>query len=166
MRSLGKDVLRLILLVFLIIPFITNAQINIGDDVSKINYERPVDYIIGGIEVEGIKYLDKNVIVMLSQIEVGERVQVPGEKISKAIRKLWDQGLFDNIIITATKFEAGKVYLKIYLQERPRLSKFSFDGIRKSEADDIREKINLSRGEVVRYHFLIRTTNIIKVFYA
>jgi outer membrane protein insertion porin family len=150
----------------LCIPLIANAQINIGDDLSKINYERPIDYLIGDIEVEGIKYLDKNVIIMLSQLEVGERVKIPGEKITKAIRKLWDQGLFDNISITATKFEAGKVYLKIYLQERPRLSKFSFDGIRKSEADDIREKINLSRGEVVTDHLLIRTTNIIKDFYA
>lgn len=166
MRRSVKDILRLIIIGVLCIPLIANAQINIGDDLSKINYERPIDYLIGDIEVEGIKYLDKNVIIMLSQLEVGERVKIPGEKITKAIRKLWDQGLFDNISITATKFEAGKVYLKIYLKERPRLSKFSFDGIRKSEADDIREKINLSRGEVVTDHLLIRTTNIIKDFYA
>ena len=81
----------------------------------------PSIILLADIEVEGIKYLDKNVIIMLSQLEVGERVKVPGEKITNAIRKLWDQGLFDNISITATKFEAGKVYLKIYLQERPRL---------------------------------------------
>ncbi|MEE4260479.1 MAG: POTRA domain-containing protein [Bacteroidales bacterium] len=166
MRRSVKDILRILIMGVLCIPLIANAQINIGDDLSKINYERPIDYLIGDIEVEGIKYLDKNVIIMLSQLEVGERVKIPGEKITKAIRKLWDQGLFDNISITATKFEAGKVYLKIYLQERPRLSKFSFDGIRKSEADDIREKINLSRGEVVTDHLLIRTTNIIKDFYA
>jgi len=166
MRRSGKDILKLLIIGVLCIPLIANAQINIGDDLSKINYERPIDYLIGDIEVEGIKYLDKNVIIMLSQLEVGERVKIPGETITKAIHKLWDQGLFDNISITATKFEAGKVYLKIYLQERPRLSKFSFDGIRKSEADDIREKINLSRGEVVTDHLLIRTTNIIKDFYA
>jgi len=166
MRRSVKDILRVLLMAILCMPLVANAQISIGDDLSKINYERPIDYLIGDIEVEGIKYLDKNVIIMLSQLEVGERVKIPGEKITKAIRKLWDQGLFDNISITATKFEAGKVYLKIYLQERPRLSKFSFDGIRKSEADDIREKINLSRGEVVTDHLLIRTTNIIKDYYA
>jgi len=137
-RRLGKSLLKLLIIGVLLIPFITKAQINIGDDLSKINYEHPVDYILGGIEVEGIKYLDKNVIIMLSQLEVGKRVKVPGEQITSAIRKLWDQGLFDNIGITATKIESGKIYLKISLQERPRLSKFSFDGIRKSEADDIR----------------------------
>ena len=164
-RRLGKSLLRLLIIGVLLIPFITKAQINIGDDLSKINYEHPVDYILGGIEVEGIKYLDKNVIIMLSQLEVGKRVKVPGEQITSAIRKLWDQGLFDNIGITATKIESGKIYLKISLQERPRLSKFSFDGIRKSEADDIREKINLSRGDVVTDHLMIRTINIIKDHY-
>jgi len=165
-RRLGKSLLRLLIIGVLLIPFITKAQINIGDDLSKINYEHPVDYILGGIEVEGIKYLDKNVIIMLSQLEVGKRVKVPGEQITSAIRKLWDQGLFDNIGITATKIESGKIYLKISLQERPRLSKFSFDGIRKSEADDIREKINLSRGDVVTDHLMIRTINIIKDHYS
>ena len=164
-RRLGKSLLRLLIIGVLLIPFVTKAQINIGDDLSKINYEHPVDYILGGIEVEGIKYLDKNVIIMLSQLEVGKRVKVPGEQITSAIRKLWDQGLFDNIGITATKIESGKIYLKISLQERPRLSKFSFDGIRKSEADDIREKINLSRGDVVTDHLMIRTINIIKEHY-
>jgi len=165
-RRLGKSLLRLLIIGVLLIPFVTKAQINIGDDLSKINYEHPVDYILGGIEVEGIKYLDKNVIIMLSQLEVGKRVKVPGEQITSAIRKLWDQGLFDNIGITATKIESGKIYLKISLQERPRLSKFSFDGIRKSEADDIREKINLSRGDVVTDHLMIRTINIIKDHYS
>ena len=164
-RRLGKSLLRLLIIGVLLIPFITKAQINIGDDLSKINYEHPVDYILGGIEIEGIKYLDKNVIIMLYQLEVGKRVKVPGEQITSAIRKLWDQGLFDNIGITATKIESGKIYLKISLQERPRLSKFSFDGIRKSEADDIREKINLSRGDVVTDHLMIRTINIIKDHY-
>jgi len=165
-RRLGKSLLRLLIIGVLLIPFVTKAQINIGDDLSKINYEHPVDYILGGIEIEGIKYLDKNVIIMLSQLEVGKRVKVPGEQITSAIRKLWDQGLFDNIGITATKIESGKIYLKISLQERPRLSKFSFDGIRKSEADDIREKINLSRGDVVTDHLMIRTINIIKDHYS
>ncbi len=166
MRRLGDFFSKILVVGFLFVPFITMAQIDIGDDLSKINYDHPVDYYIGGIEVEGVKYFDKNVIIMLSQLEVGQRVKIPGEAITSAIRKLWNQGLFDNIKITASKIEAGKIYLKFYVQERPRLSKFSFDGIRKSEADDIREKINLTRGDVVTDHLMIRTINIIKDYYA
>ncbi len=142
-----------------------NAQISIGSDLSRIDYSQPTEYTLGDVEVEGVEYLDKNVIIMLSDLEIGSKIKVPGDKITSAIRKLWDQGLFDNISIVADRISGNRIYLKIILQERPRLSKFSFAGIRKSEADDIRDKINLTRGDVVTEHLLIRTKNIIKEFY-
>lgn len=142
------------------------AQISIGSDLSKINYERPTEYVIGGVEVSGVEYLDKNVIIMLSELEIGKRVKVPGDEITGAIRKLWEQGLFDNVSITASSIKGTNIFLTIHLQERPRLSKFSFEGIRKSEADDIREKINLTRGDVVTDHLIVRTKSIIQGFYA
>ncbi|MEJ2594334.1 MAG: POTRA domain-containing protein [bacterium] len=143
----------------------SQAQINIGDDLSRINYDRPSEYTIGGIEVKGVEYFDKNVIIMLSQLEVGQKVKIPGDEITGAIRKLWDQGMFDNISITATRIQGNKIFLSINMKERPRLSKFSFTGIRKSEADDIREKINLSRGDVVTDHLMIKTRRIIRGYY-
>jgi len=155
------------LLIFMIVlPFLASSQINIGSDLSKFSYERPREYVIGGVEVGGVEYLDKNVIVMLSELDVGARIKIPGDKITTAIRKLWDQGLFDNISITATKIQGNNIFLKLNLHERPRLSKFSFTGIRKSEADDIREKINLTRGDVVTDHLMIKSSRIIRDFYA
>ncbi|MAZ93821.1 MAG: outer membrane protein assembly factor BamA [Lentimicrobiaceae bacterium] len=165
--DVGNKILKLtFILSFLLSVFLSEAQISIGNDLSRINYEAPTDYIIGDIEVEGVEYLDENVIIMLSNLEVGEKIKVPGDAITGAIRRLWDQGLFDNISIVASDIKANKIFLKIILHERPRLSKFSFNGIRKTEADDIREKINLSRGDVVTDHLLIRTKNIIEDFYA
>ena len=143
-----------------------NAQINVGNDLSKINYERPVEYVIGGITVSGVEFVDKNVIIMLSELDLGTKIKVPGDDVTGAIRKLWNQGLFENISISATKIQGNKIFLDINLRERPRLSKFSFQGIRKAEADDLREKINLSRGDVVTDHLMIRTKNIIKKHYA
>ncbi|MBC8320534.1 MAG: BamA/TamA family outer membrane protein [Bacteroidetes bacterium] len=155
-----------IVISFVLFTNVSSAQINIGSDLSRISYNAPTEYIIGGIEVEGVEYLDKNVIVMLSDLEIGDRIKIPGDEITGAIRKLWDQGLFDNISIVASDIKSNSIFLKIILHERPRLSKFSFEGIRKTEADDIREKINLTRGDVVTDHLLIRTKNIIKDFYA
>ncbi len=167
LKAVGKILNRITIITSLLLfAVVSNAQISIGNDLSRISYDSPTDYIIGGIEVEGVEYLDKNVIVMLSDLEVGERIKVPGDDITGAIRRLWDQGLFDNISIVATDIKANKIFLKIIMHERPRLSKFSFVGIRKTEADDIREKINLSRGDVVTEHLLIRTINIIKDFYS
>lgn len=166
-RKTAKGISGFLIFIYAVVcTYSLQAQINIGSDLSKINYERPSEYVIGGVEVAGVEYLDKNVIIMLSELDVGSKITVPGDQITSAIRKLWDQGLFDNISITATKFQGNKIFLKLNLRERPRLSKFSFTGIRKSEADDIREKINLTRGDVVKDHLLIRTKRIIKDFYA
>ncbi len=165
-KGVGKIAVYLLLIGVLLMSNSLIAQISIGSDLSKINYERPTEYVIGGVEVSGVEYLDKNVIIMLSELEIGKRVKVPGDEITGAIRKLWEQGLFDNISITAQSIKGNSIFLNIDLQERPRLSKFAFEGIRKSEADDIREKINLTRGDVVTDHLVVRTTSIIKNFYA
>ncbi len=150
------------LVVVVLPPKSAKAQIQIGSDVSSIDYSSPKDYEIGGITVSGIQYLDPQVLIMLSGLSVGQTVKVPGDKITEAIRKLWDQGLFENVNITATSIQGGKVFLNIDLRERPRVSRFSFEGIRKSEADDIRTKINLTRGDVATDHLFMRISNIIK----
>lgn len=164
----GGKIIAFIML-FATLAFVSqklSAQVNIGNDLSKISYEKPSEYVIGGITVSGVESVNENVIIMLSQLDLGTKIKVPGDAVTGAIRKLWDQGLFESITISATKIQGNKIFLDIKLTERPRLSKFSFDGIRKAEADDIREKINLSRGDVVTDHLLIRTINIIEGHYA
>ncbi len=141
-----------------------HAQISIGD-LDEIDYADPKKYEIGGITVTGVKYLDNNVLIMLSGLSVGDQINIPGEEISKAIHNLWDQGLFENVIISATKVQGNLIFLNIDLAERPRMSTFSFGGIKKSEADNIRDEIKLSSGEVVTDNLLIRTENRIKKHY-
>lgn len=140
------------------------SQIN-NQNIPDINYETPVEYEIGGISVSGIKYLDHNVVINLSGLAVGSKVTIPGEDISNSIKKLWQQGLFSNIKISITKVIETTVFLDIYLQEKPRLLKFSFTGISKSEADDIREKVKLTKGNQVTDNVLITSKNIIRDFF-
>ncbi len=156
---------NLLLLIILAVPLAGFSQISIGDNLSNISYAKPAEYVIGGITVSGVEYIDKNVIIMLSELEVGDKIRVPGDEIAHAIRKLWDQGLFDDIKIYATDIKGNTIFLEIYLKERPRLNKFSFTGIKKTAADDIRERINLARGDVVTEHLIMRTTNIIKNYF-
>ncbi|MCD4746120.1 MAG: outer membrane protein assembly factor BamA, partial [Bacteroidales bacterium] len=155
----------LFLIVFSIISFSIRAQISVGDVLSEIDYSAPKEYEIGGITISGIKYLDNNVLIMLSGLSIGDKIHVPGERISKAIHNLWDQGLFENIKVTASKIQGDIIFLNIDLQERPRLSKFSFSGLKKAEIDNLREEIKLTSGDVVTDNLLIRTTNIIKKHY-
>ena len=141
------------------------AQIQVGDDLSEVDYSHPKDYEIGGIVVEGAKYVDASMLSLLTGLKVGETISIPGDDIASAIRKIWEQGLFEDVAINATDFVGNKVFLQIVVQERARVSRFSFKGIKKSEADEIRNKINLSRGDIATDHLLTKTRRIIENYY-
>jgi len=141
-----------------------HAQISSGDNMN-IDYANPKEYIISGITVTGVKYLDNNVLIMLSGLTIGDKVRIPGDKITQAIKKLWDQGLFEDVKISISQIVDNQLYLNFYLRERPRLSHFSFTGVKKSDADNIREKIHISKGEYVTDNMIMRTKNIIRKYY-
>lgn len=141
------------------------AQITIGDDISTIDYSKPREYEIGGITISGAQYLDRNVLIMLTGLSVGDRITVPGDDISDALHNLWDQGLFEDIRITAERIENDNIFLNIFVHERPRMSKFSLLGIKKSEADNLREDLNLRAGDVVTENLLIRTKQTIRKYF-
>jgi outer membrane protein insertion porin family len=155
----------LLLFFFVSITSISKAQISIGNDLSEIDYNTPKEFEIGGITVTGVQFLDNTMLIMISGLAVGDKITIPGDKISGAIDKLWEQGLFENIKITASKIQGHTIFLDINLQERPRLSKFKFTGIRKGEADKIREEIKLSSGDVITENVITRTKNTIVTFF-
>ena len=144
--------------------FSLQAQVKMGGDSLIIDYGNPQQYEVGGIVTSGTQFLDEAVLINISGISVGDSIDVPGEKISKAIENLWKQGLFSDIKIVATHTFGKKIFLEIRLQERPRLSTFKFTGVSKSEADKIREKISLG-DKVVTENLLETTKNTIINFY-
>ncbi len=137
---------------------LTGSQIN-------INYNNPREYIIGGISVSGANFIDQNIIIMVSQLNVGDKVIVPGESISRAIENIWRQGLFTDVSIAATSIQDNIIFLDIALQERPRLSRFEFRGAKKADVTKLTEKLNLVRGDVVSENMLFRATASIKDYY-
>lgn len=141
------------------------AQITLGGDTPELQYSNPVEYEIGGITVTGVQYLDPNILVMLTGLKVGDKVKIPGESITIAIEKLWKQGLFDNVQIVANKIEGKTIFMEFRLKERPRMSKFSFSGVKKGEADDLRDKLNLAAGEVVTSSTLVRASETIRKYF-
>lgn len=136
-----------------------------GDDLNNIDYTNPKPYEIGGITISGTQYLDNNILITLSGLTVGDKIDVPGEKITKAIQNLWKQGLFENIKINAAKIEGNLIFLDIYLEEKPRLAKFTFLGLKKGEANTLKDKIKLVKGDVLTENVIIRSSNIIKKHY-
>jgi outer membrane protein insertion porin family len=130
-----------------------------------VSYEKPVEYKIAGITIQGITDLDKNAIITLSGLTVGDKIMIPGEEISKAITKLWAQNLFVDIQIQVSKILGTNIFLDIVLQELPRLSKFGFKGGSKSEVEKIREKVELVRGKIVNDNLINNTKHVVKEYF-
>ncbi len=132
------------------------AQLRIGvgrqADQAKdniVSYERPQEYTISKITVSGIKFLDPNTLISVSGLNVNDKIAIPGEKISTAIRRLMEQGIIEDVAINITKIEGDKVDLDINLRERPRLNKFTFKGLRKGEIETVSEKVKSNKGKVI-----------------
>lgn len=151
-----------------------NAQI---DDSVKINkgptpigtttfdYKAPQQYELGPIRVEGADNFDHQAIQLIAGLRQGQSILIPGDKISKAIKNLWNEGLFSDVQIYADKEVAGVVYLVIAVTPRPKLSRFKFKGINKRDADKIREEISLFSGKTINENLLFSTQSKIRGYF-
>lgn len=132
---------------------------------DNLNYANPSEYIIAGIEVTGLNVLDKSAMISLTGLKVGDKIKIPGESISAAIRKLWKQGLIGDATIQVQKIEGNNVWLVIRLAERPRLTNFYFVGIRKGQESALKEDLTLIRGKIVNDAMLRNTELAVKKFF-
>ncbi len=96
---------------------------------------------------------------------MGDRIKIPGEQLPKAIKTLWRQKLFTNISVDASKIEGGKIYLVFHVEERPRISRFNFPGIKKSDEDEIKKKLDLHSGQIFTDNRRSITIQTIKRYY-
>ena len=127
--------------------------------------EEPKKYELGGITVSGARALDPNTMIGLTGLRVGDAISVPGEEIGKSIRKLWAQGILGDVSVTIARIEGNKIFLDYNLKERPRLSKFTFSGIKKGQTEDLTKKIALIRGKVVTDALINNTRTKVRKFF-
>jgi outer membrane protein insertion porin family len=97
---------------------------------------------------------------------VGDTITIPGEEFSRAARKLWSIRFFSDISITAKKIADDKIYLDIYLAERPRVSQWHFSGVKKGAKDDLVGRLNLRRGGEYSEYVINTSIDGIKKYYA
>lgn len=133
---------------------------------NKLNYANPVEYYIGGIEVVGLNILDKNAMISLTGLKVGDKIKIPGDDISGAIRKLWKHGLIGDVQITADKVEGQNVFLTVKLAERPRLTDYYFTGITRARQSGLKEDVKLVKGKIVNDAMLRNTELSVKKYFA
>lgn len=153
--------LRIKIIVFCFISGSIYSQNN-----QFVEYLSPKKYEIGGITISGTKYLNTNTILSISGLQVGDTINVPGKKISDAIKKLWTQKLFSDVNISIEKKIDNLIFLNINLEENKRLSKFNFVGkIKKSDITSLKEELKLMRGKVLNENLINNSIDIIKEYY-
>jgi outer membrane protein insertion porin family len=130
-----------------------------------IDYKEPKTLKVGGFNVEGVQYFDKNIIRSMAGIYVDQEIEVPGDDLAKAIKTLWKQGLFSDVEFRVDTIIDGKVFLTLYATERPRMSNYFFKGIKKGQSEEIGKKITDLKGRPITASLENTITNIIEDFY-
>lgn len=126
----------------------------------------PRKYTIADIKVIGNKMFDPAIVVSVSGMAVGDQVTIPGgDQFSKAISRLWTQNMFTNINVYISKLVEDSIWVEIDAVERPMLSDFKFKGVKKTEADELKDKVGLVKTRVVTDNMrLTAKENIAKFF--
>ncbi len=109
----------------------------------------PRQYEIGGINLTGVDNYEPYIIIGLSGLSVGDVIAVPGDDITNAIKRYWKHGLFSDVSIVADSIVDGKIYLGINLKQRPRVSQINYNGIKKSEREDLEMSLGLIKGNQI-----------------
>ena len=135
-----------------------------NSDTPVILYNgTPKKYEIADIKVDGIKNYEDYVLIGISGLAVGQTITVPGDDITSAVKRYWRHGLFSDVKIVADKIEGNKIYLRIQLTQRPRISDIAFHGVKKSEREDLQQKLgNMVKGMQITPNMIDRAKIIIK----
>jgi outer membrane protein insertion porin family len=132
---------------------------------SGLNYANPATYTIGGIEVTGLNVLDKNAMVSLTGLKIGDKIKIPGDAITNAIRNLWKHGLVGDVTIQVDRIEGENVFLSLVLAERPRLTGFYFTGTNKTQESGLKEDLKLIKGRIVNDAMVRNTELAVKKYF-
>ncbi len=136
---------------------------NTENDKPVILYNgTPKKYEIADIKVTNIDNYEDYVLIGISGLAVGQTITVPGDDITSAIKRYWRHGLFSDVKITAEKIEGNKIYLFIHLTLRPRITDIRFNGVKKSEREDLQAKLGMAKGSQITPNLIDRAKIIIK----
>lgn len=145
-------------------PLMLSAQ----ESGVEVDYTHPRKYKIGGVSVEGNTYFSDGQIVSLAGMQEGMEVTVPGDELSNIVERLWLQKYFEDVALTIDSLNVTRdsAYFTIRIKERPRVSRWSFSGVKSGEQKDIQERVNLRRGGSFSEYVEKTTADIIKRYFA
>ncbi len=153
------------LVVAALLPFVAGAQ-NKGKTI-EVDYSNPQKYVIGGVDVKGNTYFSDQQILQLTGLQKGNEVVVPSDELSSVITRLWLQGFFADVAIQVDSLNAARdtAFFTLSLKERPRVSRWTYTGVKKGERKDLQERLGLKRAREFSEYVKNTSVDIIKRFY-
>lgn len=170
--QLKKNIISFTIITIICTWAVSKAHAQIAkQDTSQFHIENPLNevqqqYVIKKITVKGARHYSDNFVITTSGLSVGESIKVPGNKIAKALKDLYQTGLFSNVQILQTKTVGNQIYLEIIAKEQPRLASFKLNGIKRSERTDLKKQLTLLTGFAVTQASKVQAKNTIKRFFA
>lgn len=149
-----------IVLLALFFSFNTNAQVQ-TDSIpkNKINFERGEEYILGGISVTGLKKFSEETVKVFTGLRNGQAIKLPGDKLTSAIKKLYESKQFSNVDVYLAKIDGNTVYLQFDVEELPQLNQVKISGIKKSKSKELIKDAELKTGAMVTDNLIVTTKN-------
>ena len=159
--------IRRILFVSVLLLAGVSLRAQTARDEIEIDYGRPQKYIIGGIGVEGNHYFSENQIVQLTGVRPGMQMTLPGEDVTGIIKRLWAQRYFEDISVVIDRLSPARdtAWLKVVIVERPRVSRWTYTGVKSGEKKDLQERLNLRPGREFSEYVRNTSVDIIKRYY-
>lgn len=164
----------LLLLTTLSVPALAQFRVGVGGTQApsavpapsqEFDYTNPKEYVIREITTSGTRFYDANSLVSISGLKSGDKIRIPGDAISSAIKRLMDQGILEEVEIAATKVEGENIWLDVFMKERPRLYRISFQGVKKGEQETLNDKVKLIKGKIINEQLIKNAQNTVKKFY-
>lgn len=157
-------------LIFCLAVLVLMQSVAFGQQKSgsmDIDYNNPRKYIVGGVSVEGNRGFNNDKILQQTGLRKGMEVTIPGDDISSIVNRLWLQRYFQDVAIYIDSLSSNRdsVYLKIAVKERPRVTRWTFSGVKSGEKKDLQERLNFKRGGEYSDYVAKTSVDIIKRFY-
>lgn len=129
---------------------------------GPVTLEKNKQYLLGGVSVVGNETISEQSILIFSGLNSGQRLKIPGDKLSSSIKRLWGSKLFSNVDVYATKIDGDAIYLEINVRELDKVGKLTITGLKKSKLEDLRKEIEFQEGSMLTENLITTTENFIK----
>ncbi len=103
--------------------------------------------IVGEIQVEGLKRIEKDAVLAKLGIKLGERVSP--DQVRADIQSIFRMGYFDDISVQGEALDPQRVRLVFVLRERPVISKIEFEGNEHISSNDLKDLLKVKEWSIL-----------------